>query len=191
MKTCSIENCVRTFYARDYCRRHYERFRKFGDATMGATLYRDPEEALVDRSEPLLWSSCVVWTGPTTAEGYARFKVDRRMVFVHRYVWERENGPVPDGMHVDHTCWEPSCVNLDHLRLATPMQNAWNRNGARSGSGTGVRGVSRYDYGAGYVANVRCAGRRYYLGTFPTIEEASAVAQAKRVELFGEFAGAA
>ena len=41
----------------------------------------------------------------------------------HRYVWERDRGPIPKGMHIDHLCRKPSCVNVEHLEVVTPRVN--------------------------------------------------------------------
>lgn len=152
--------------------------------------YATPEEAFEARTEPLVWSSCIVWVGATTHDGYGRLGVNGRDTLAHRYSWEREHGPIPGGVEVDHTCWERSCVNVEHLRLATRQQNTQNLSGARSGRMHDLpRGVARN--GRGYQAQVRHNGQRHHLGTFGTVEEASQAAEAKRAILFGEYAGRA
>lgn len=184
---CSIENCERRHYARGWCRIHYTRWQKHGDP-LGA-VYQGPDAAFLASTESLVGGpGCLIWTRALNGDGYGDLRVNGRMVMAHRYAWERVNGPIPDGMEVDHLCWERSCVNEEHLRLATRTQNTQNRSGARRGSTTGARGVTRN--GKGYMARVKIDGVERYLGTFPTIEEAAAVASSKRKELFGEFAGA-
>ena len=42
----------------------------------------------------------------------------------HRMVWEWAYGPVPEGKELDHICRNRSCVNPDHLRIVTRMENA-------------------------------------------------------------------
>jgi hypothetical protein len=188
--TCSIEGCEKRHDARGWCRKHYQRWQKHGDPLGGNERCATPEEAFLARTEPLLWSGCVVWTGALDGSGYGRLHVNGRMVSAHRYAWEREHGPIPDGLYVDHACWEPSCVNVGHLRLATPQENQQNRSGARKGRVHDLpRGVNRH--GRGYRAQVSHNGQYHYLGIFDTPEEASAAAQAKRAILFGEFAGRA
>ena len=188
MKTCNIEGCSNRHEARGWCDRHYWRWRAHGDPLGGGERYATPEEAFLARTEPLLWSGCVVWTGGTNSRGYGSLGVDGRMVRAHRYAWEREHGPIPDGMEVDHICWERSCVNTEHLRLATRAQNGANRSGAMPGRGL-PRGV--YRSGRRYKAAVQSGGQYHHLGIFDSPEEASAAAQAKRAILFGDFAGGA
>ena len=189
MKHCSIDGCENGGkIARGWCRTHYQRWQKHGDPLAGNTKYTDPEEAFLARTEPLLWSGCVVWTGALDRGGYGNLTAHGRWMPAHSYAWERENGPIPDGMIIDHMCFERSCVNVHHLRLATRQQNTWNRSGGMPGRGL-PRGV--YRHGRGYRARVTVGGIGHHLGIFDTPEEASAAAEAKRAILFGEFAGRA
>lgn len=167
---------------------HYTRWRTHGDpdATLSHT---DPEGAFLARTEPIVGDpGCIIWTGATNRDGYGRLRVNGRMVYAHRYAWEREHGPIPDGMVIDHRCFERSCVNAEHLRPATVSQNNANRSGANKGRKHDLpRGVTRQ--GRGYTARVQQDGQDHYLGMFGTPEEASAAASEARRIHFGIYAG--
>ena len=50
------------------------------------------------------------------------------MVLAHRVVWEHHHGPIPAGMTVDHICHNKRCIEIEHLRMLTNLDNA-RRNG--------------------------------------------------------------
>lgn len=188
MAHCKIESCDKPSRSRGWCKGHYRRWRVHGDPLSGGQRYSTPEESFLARTEPLPWSGCLIWTG-TTASGYGTIKVDGKKVGAHRFAWEQEHGPIPDGMVIDHRyhC-DPACCEPSHLRLATVPENVFNRRGASSNSSTGVRGVSPHK--GGYRVTIGKGGRQHGFGTYPTIEEAEEVAQRERARLFGKFAGA-
>lgn len=71
---------------------------------------------------------CVVWTGSTNGVGYGILVVSpgdgsHRKLYAHRLAYERKNGPIPDGLHLDHLCRNTLCVNPDHLEPVTAGEN--------------------------------------------------------------------
>lgn len=42
----------------------------------------------------------------------------------HRVAWIAVNGPIPEGMTIDHLCRTRPCCNPLHLRLLTNVENA-------------------------------------------------------------------
>lgn len=48
---------------------------------------------------------------------------DAKMALAHRVAWELTYGESPDGKCVLHTCDTPSCVNPNHLRLGSQLDN--------------------------------------------------------------------
>ena len=185
MKVCKVTGCDLEVKTRGWCNRHYKRWFRWGDPLGGRSdRYADPEEALEARTE---WQGdCLVWTGTKSPTGQGQIRVNGKSKLVHRYVWEREFGEIPDKVMLDHKCYNQSCVNLEHLRYANKSQNGSNRSG--TSSKTGHRNVYRLHNGQ-YQVSITKDGVPNYFGCFSDIEEAARVAEEKRKELFGEFAG--
>jgi len=60
-------------------------------------------------------SGCLRWQGPHHTRGYGR--LGKR--YAHRMAWEREHGPIPEGLTIDHVldrgCVWRDCVEVAHL----------------------------------------------------------------------------
>lgn len=68
-------------------------------------------------------ATCTVWIGATNSKGYGLIAVNGRIELAHRVAWEAENGPIPDGMVIDHLCRVRNCVRVSHLELVTSAEN--------------------------------------------------------------------
>ena len=76
---------------------------------------------------------CDIWTGGKDGKGYGAIYVGGKTMLAHRIVWIQENG------HTDqiilHSCDTPACVNIEHLRPGTHLENARDRDGrSRNGN---------------------------------------------------------
>src|SRR5699024_10180594 len=109
---------------------------------------------------------CLIWTGHKDSDGYGLIRVNGSDMGTHRYAWERVNGRIPEKMMIDHAdCYEPSCVNVAHLRLATRLQNSSNRAGANADNkNSKIRNV--YKSGNRWMVRIRKNGTSHYLGTY-------------------------
>lgn len=67
-------------------------------------------------------TGCLITGGALNSGGYGP----------HRHRWIRENGPVPDGMDLDHLCRNRWCVNPAHLELVTRKENLARGKGSQS-----------------------------------------------------------
>lgn len=71
----------------------------------------------------VLVGPCHVFRGAKIGNGYGNVWVGKKSMLVHRLVWEREVGPIPDGMRIDHLCGVKACCNVKHLRVVTHKAN--------------------------------------------------------------------
>lgn len=110
---------------------HFAR-RRFCDKKC-AVAFRNP---YASRHERLLQNSacaevvggCWEWTGYRDRKGYGRMQ-DNALgeVLAHRISYIEHHGPIPDGLHVLHSCDNPPCINPDHLRVGTNDDNMRDR----------------------------------------------------------------
>lgn len=108
-----------------------KKYEMLADETTLAKLYADVNVLDTD--------GCWNWTHSKVKDGYGYLTkfVDgkRYTIFAHRLSWVSQNGEIPDGMVVDHTCHTAdldnckgacqhrSCINPAHLRITTIAEN--------------------------------------------------------------------
>lgn len=181
-KSCSFTDCPRTHLARGYCASHLYQLKSgkpLRPIRKRGLSVEDRFIQYVDKS-----GDCWEWTGGKLPTGYGTFNLPTGSARAHRVAFSFENGPIPEGAEVEHSCLNRSCVKPEHLRLATRKQNMENRAGANSNSVSGLRGVSYRPDRNKWTAYVVNDGKQIHLGYFDSPEAADAVATAKRLELF-------
>lgn len=70
-------------------------------------------------------SGCVEWCGSTSG-GYGKIGLGvagSATGLVHRVVWEHFNGPIGEGLELDHLCRNRRCCRLDHLEAVDHTTN--------------------------------------------------------------------
>lgn len=121
-------------------------------------------------------NGCIEWIGGTNRKGYGIVLHDGSSRLAHRVAYELARGEIGRGMVIDHTCWNRSCVNPDHMRVVTQAENTQNLSGAHHDNQSGIRGVYRHRSG-----KWQAYARGKYLGLFDSKEEAGAAAAAWRL----------
>lgn len=183
-RKCSFPGCEKPHYGKGLCKGHWNQQRKGQElrplqpSSQGLTL-EQRFWAKVRRTD-----DCWLWAASTNNHGYGRISVDGRYRLAHRVSWEFVNGPIPDGLDLDHRCGNRACVNPGHLRPTTRSQNMQHLTGPRKDNTSGIRGVCWNKRRGAWQAQARLNGRYYFGGYHPTLEAADAAARALRAQLF-------
>lgn len=81
-------------------------------ARLEAKIERDPN------------SGCWLWAGADNGGGYGKISVGHSgRLYAHRASYELARGPIAAGLHLDHLCRTPACVNPQHLEPVTNAEN--------------------------------------------------------------------
>jgi hypothetical protein len=82
---------------------------------------------IVPQPGPLA-TECWQWPGAKSTAGYSYVRVGRRVVTLHRLLYEVIRGPVPSGRELHHRCEDKGCVNPHHLEpLRKPVHGLRHR----------------------------------------------------------------
>lgn len=66
---------------------------------------------------------CWLWTANAHAQGYGKIKIAKKTMLAHRVSYELYVGKIAKGLHIDHLCRQPACVNPYHLEPVTKKEN--------------------------------------------------------------------
>ena len=115
--------------------------------------------------------------GSYTTKGYRVVRIDGCLYKEHRVIWVMNNGPIPDGLDVDHIDRNTSNNKLNNLRLASRSLNLINKNS---------KGVT-YDKSRNkWKAQLTFRGKQVLNKRFDSYEEALSVYEITKEHLFLE-----
>ena len=121
--------------------------------------------------------------GSLKADGYIDICIDKKTYRASRVVWLITHGEWPK-LLLDHINRDRSDNRIENLREADYAQSSANRD---IPPGTlKLRGVTPHPCGK-YQAQIKHRGKGYYLGIFPTPEEAAAAYRTASERLHGDF----
>jgi len=72
-------------------------------------------------TEPV--GDCIVWQGALDRDGYGLVSVNDHTRRAHRVAYDREVGPIPPRLTIDHLCRNRACVNVEHMEPVTVREN--------------------------------------------------------------------
>lgn len=106
--------------------------------------------------------------------GYMRVTYRNKQYYIHRIVWKIHQGDIPTSVHIDHINRNKSDNRIENLRIATPKENAKNRNYANgwSSNTSGKTGVQWHKPSQKWWARITVDKKRISLGLYDRIEEA-------------------
>lgn len=109
--------------------------------------------------------------------GYWSSRIQGKTVLLHRFVWELKYGAAPEML--DHINRIRCDCRISNLRPATKSLNGRNMTRRRTKYHGLPRGVwFRPTFRKPYVVEIKIHGRRCALGSYATVEEASAAYEA-------------
>ena len=107
--------------------------------------------------------------GGKDKQGYRVVETNNKKYKAHRVVWELVNGPIPEGMCIDHIDGNVGRNTIENLRLVTKSDNSKNKR-KYSSNRSGATGVYCRSNGT-FMASWNDNGRR--TKTFSTFAEAA------------------
>lgn len=140
-------------------------------------------QELIRAGRPDSADECWPWPGSKTTGGYGKIQHDGRLQLAHRVAYELHVGPIPDGLMLDHICFERDCFNPRHLEPVTNAQNMQNRARLEVRNTSGHRNVYWHKQRSRWMVQVELDGIRHFGGYFHSIDDAAATAERLRSDL--------
>ena len=113
--------------------------------------------------------------GCLTGIGYRVLTFQKKIRKEHRVIWELHNGPIPEGLEIDHINAKRDDNRIENLQVLTPRQNVQKRSRQRQNKVHDLPMYVTRQKSGRYQASILSHDRkRLTFGTFDTPEEAHA-----------------
>lgn len=129
---CIVAGCDKPVLikSRGFCNAHNRRFMRHGDPLAGGLPKGEAARFLNEVVLRHAGDDCLIWPYGKTTAGYGAIMLKNRLTHVHVHVCTVAHGPKPIGrIEAAHSCGNPSCCAPQHLRWATPRENALDKRG--------------------------------------------------------------
>lgn len=123
--------------------------------------------------------------GTVRPDGYREVRFEGFGYLSHRIAWLYMTREWPT-QEIDHINGVRGDNRFANLREATRFQNTRNT-GLRRDNKTGVKGVEWRPYSKRFIASIRLNGKRCYLGSFASLEEAKETRELASKKLHGDY----
>lgn len=123
--TCLIDDCTAPVAHRGWCSKHYQRWKRNGDPLATRTAPTGEPVAWIRRAIMVDTDDCQEFPFGRSEKGYGRVRFegsDRSAPHVALLLSGQAQPPAP-GNRALHSCDNPPCVNLKHLRWGSQSEN--------------------------------------------------------------------
>lgn len=123
-RICSVDGCGKPHASNGFCPAYAYKFRKYGDPLAGKTKAGNGAALRwMDENKTYCGNDCLEWPFALGKGGYGNVWDGRNYTNAHRLMCAMAYGEPEGEMQAAHSCGNRSCVNPQHLRWATQIEN--------------------------------------------------------------------
>jgi len=202
IKICKVKGCNQKFYAKEYCKRHYDQMRKHGKI-LNRTIY-DPNEFVIkndicriklyDREGNKKIETIIDTEDYEKVKGIKWYLGDGKYVIhsrykkaslkLHRTILELSEN---DNSIIDHIDGNPLNNKKSNLRICTSQQNTFNQK-KRINNTSGFKGIFWNKIESKWESRIGVNCKRIFLGHFKNKIDAVKSYNEAASKYHGEFA---